>query len=75
MDTWKALTRFFRLQVMSDNPPAGGPHEWTYPVPKSIYDLRHFKIMPEDHRTYAMIWGSLSVSIGYLARRAIKYGK
>ena len=51
------------------------PYGQSYPLPKTREQLVTFKIMPRDHATYAGIWATLSVSITYLAARALRKGR
>ncbi|KAL4428536.1 hypothetical protein ABPG75_002625 [Micractinium tetrahymenae] len=48
--------------------------EEEYPLPKSMKDLLHFSVMPQDHLNYAATWWSLSAATLALAVKAIRQG-
>lgn len=44
----------------------------TYPDPPSLGDIVTTTVSPEDHRNYALTWGSLSLATALLALKAIR---
>lgn len=50
----------------------GPPGPRTYPYRKRPHDLVSFPVMPEDHRNYALTWGSLALATTYMAAQFMK---
>ncbi|PSC69935.1 Surfeit locus 1 [Micractinium conductrix] len=48
--------------------------EEQYPLPKSMQDMMHFSVMPQDHLNYAATWWTLSAATLALAVKAIRQG-
>lgn len=48
--------------------------EEAYPLPKSMKDMMHFSVMPQDHFNYAATWWTLSGATLLLAVKAIRQG-
>lgn len=46
----------------------------SYPLPKSMDDMKHFSVMPQDHFNYAATWWTLSAATLALAVKAIRQG-
>ncbi|EFN55425.1 hypothetical protein CHLNCDRAFT_134584 [Chlorella variabilis] len=55
-------------------PPSAMDVEERYPLPKSLDDLMHFSVMPQDHFNYAATWWTLSAATLALAVKAIRQG-
>lgn len=50
---------------------APSPDAPTFPIPKHVDDLTRFTTMPADHRNYALVWVTLCVALGLMARQAV----
>ncbi len=46
------------------------PGQSSFPLAKDAEQLVHFSVMPVGHLQYAGVWGTLTVSVLYLAWRA-----
>lgn len=49
--------------------------EEQYPIHKSLGDMNHFTVMPQDHLNYALTWFSLSAATSGLAWKVISRGR
>ncbi len=50
---------------------APSPDAPAFPIPKHVDDLTRFTTMPADHRNYALVWVTLCVALGLMARQAV----